>query len=118
MAHQHADLTITNWARFDRDQQLLSIGAEMNRARKRILAGDLSGLRLGYERVLTLTELTIDLRAERALRRELLLWRDVIAELYSQPAVELVEHDRAFRTFLQLTPAGYAQLPYLLPARP
>lgn len=111
---QHAELTPEAWARVDRDQQLLAIAAEMNRARKRCLARDTSGLRLAYERILNLTELTIEVRPSPPLRRELLVWRDLIAELYVSPAPGLAEHDGAFRALLTLTPATYAQLPFLL----
>jgi hypothetical protein len=112
---QHSGLTDAAWGRFDREQQILSIAAEMNRARKRILVGDHAGLPLAYERILTLAEMTVDLRPERALRRELLIWRDVVASLYVQAEPSLADHDDAFRALLTLVPAAYAQLPFLLP---
>lgn len=102
---QHADLTPEAWARIDPDQQILAIAAEMNRARKRVLAGDLAGLRLSYERILNLTDLTVEVRAVPALRRELLLWRDLIAGCYLSAEPSIDDHDRAFRALIAL-PAG------------
>lgn len=84
----------------------------MNRARGRIRAGDRDGLRLAHERVLNLTDLTVDVRAERALRREPALWRDLIARLYIAPRPDAGEHDAAFRALLMLSPEGYGQIPY------
>lgn len=114
MATQHGDLTSEAWSRFSRDQQILSIAAEMNRARKRILARDRAGLALAYERILNLVDLTVDVRAEAALRRELLLWRDLVAEMYVGEAAALEAHDAAFRALLSLVPAGYVQIAELL----
>ena len=111
---QHAGLTAEVWQRYDRDQQILSIGAEMNRARKRLLAGDTPGLKLAYERILTLAELTVEVRPDPALRRELLIWRDLVAAQYAAPERHLRDHDAAFRALLMLIPAGYAQIRPLL----
>jgi hypothetical protein len=76
---QHAGLTLERWQRFDRDRQLLMIANEMHRgsqvdapeARERC-----------YERVLRLTDLTAQAGHRPAFRRELLRWRDGVAELY------------------------------------
>lgn len=117
MATQHADLTPAEWERFDRDQQLLSIGVEMNRARKNLLARQSASLIGSYERILNLTDLTIQVQTARPLRRELLLWRDLVAALYVTPERSLRDHDDAFRALLTLIPAAYAQLAELLPGR-
>jgi hypothetical protein len=51
------------------------------------------------------------------LRRELLRWRDLIAEMYILPGLpELELHAAAFRSLLQLTPESARQIPYVLPA--
>lgn len=86
----------------------------MNRARKRLQAGDADGLTAAYERILNLTDLTVDVQPAPALRRELLLWRDLIAALYVSPHRLQADHDAAFRALLTLIPAGYAQISYLL----
>ena len=93
MTTQHAALTAARWSEFSLDQQVLMIGNEMNRARKQVAAEDLSRLKNCYERVLRLVDLTIQVNARYALRRELLRWRRVIAELYIAEQARAREHD-------------------------
>ena len=54
-------------------------------------------------------------RPARGLTRELLRWRDLIAQLYVSPARERDRHRQALRALLQLVPATARQIPYLLP---
>jgi hypothetical protein len=111
---QHATLSDERWSRFDRDQQILMIANEMNRTGRRLSESDRGARRNGYERILRLTDLTIA-QSERGLRRELLRWRDLIAELYVTDTAEPELHRRAFRVLLQLCPAAARQIALLLP---
>lgn len=111
---QHSALTPERWSRFDLDRQILMIGNEMNRTSGRLRAADLEGGRLGYERVLRLVDLTIEVNRRRSLRRELLRWRDLAAALYIATEPGLAEHEAAFRALLQLTPVAALQLPFVL----
>jgi hypothetical protein len=111
---QHASLTPERWAQFSLDQQILMIGNEMNRAKRSIELGDDSGLRLSYERTLRLVDLTVEVQPRYTLRRELLRWRDLIAERYIAPAPDLAEHAAAFRALLLFTPIAAQQIPYVL----
>lgn len=115
MASQHADLSEAAWRRYTLDQQILSIAAEMYRGRKRLLVGDLPEVKLGYERVLNLTDLTVAVNAMRGLRRELLRWREILGALYVAPTPALADHDAALGVLLTFSPAAFAQRPYLLP---
>ncbi len=117
MTTQHATLTAARWSDFSLDQQVLMIGNEMNRGRKQVGSGDPSRLKNCYERVLRLVDLTIQVNPGYTLRRELLRWRDVVAELYIAEEATAREHDVAFRCLLRFTPVASLQLPYLLPAR-
>ncbi len=117
MTTQHAKLTAARWSAFTLDQQVLMIGNEMNRGRKQVESEDPSRLKNCYERVLRLVDLTIQVNHRRALRRELLRWRDVVAELYAAKETTAQEHDAAFRCLLRFTPVASQQIPYLLPAR-
>ena len=111
---QHASLTPERWRGYSRDQQLLMIGNEMNRCKKLFAPEDRTRLGNGLERVLRLTDLTVQVNRGFALRRELLRFRGVVADLYlSQPPSESAFRD-AFRVFLQLVPATYAQIPHIL----
>jgi hypothetical protein len=65
---QHAPLTPDRWSRFDREQQLLMIGNEMNRTSKLLSEGSAESRNLGYERVLRLTHSRSHcLRSDRSL---------------------------------------------------
>ena len=54
-------------------------------------------------------------RPARGLTRELLRWRDLVAQLYVSPVREPDRHRQALRALLQLVPATARQIPYLLP---
>jgi hypothetical protein len=111
---QHASLSPERWAQFSFDQQILMIGNEMNRAKRLIELRDLPGLALAYERVLRLLDLTVEVQRCSTLRRELLRWRDLIAELYVQPEPSAVAHSAAFRDLLLFTPVASQQIPFVL----
>jgi hypothetical protein len=111
---QHASLSPERWAAFSRDQQILMIGNEMNRAIRLIRLADRPGLLLAYERVLRLVDLTVEVQPGYGLRRELLRWRDLVAEMYVSPEVDPNQHLAAFRALLQLTPESARQIPLLL----
>jgi hypothetical protein len=113
MATQHADLTEDRWSMFTLDQQILMIGNELNRARKLFAPSDRASLRNCYERALRLADLTIAVHETRGLRRELLRWRDLIAELYIAESPDLSEHDAVFRCLLRFTPIASQQIPLL-----
>lgn len=110
---QHGSLTLERWSAFARDQQLLMIANEMNRGSKLLAPQDRTRLTATYERVLRLVELTVDTRPRRGLCRELLRWRDLVAELYVSPAAEPSRHQQVLRVFLQLVPATAREIPYL-----
>jgi len=114
---QHASLSPERWASFSRDQQILMIGNEMSRATRLLRLADRPGLVLCYERVLRLVELTIEVQTGHGLRRELLRWRDLVAEMFLRQEPEPEEHFAAFRALLQLTPASARQIPFVLPDR-
>lgn len=115
---QHAGLTRERWAQFTLDQQLLMIGNEMHRAAKLAAAADPSRLAHAYERVLALTDLTIEQHARRGLRRELLRWRDLVARLYVEGRPDPRAHADAFRVLLRMSPESSRQIPLVLDARP
>src|SRR3954468_7591619 len=111
---QHSSLSSERWAQFNLDQQILMIGNEMNRAKRSIELGDRQDLSLSYERVLRLLDLTVEVQRRPTLRRELLRWRDLIAELYIRTEPSASDHDAAFRALLQFTPVAAQQIPFVL----
>ena len=111
---QHASLSPERWARFPRERQLLMIANEMNRATALMDVDDGRSRGLAYERVLRLVDLTVAVNPRRALRRELLRWRDLVAALYLEAAPNPREHRAVLRCLLQLAPITAAQIPYIL----
>jgi hypothetical protein len=69
---------------------------------------------LAYERVLRLVDLTVEVQKGYGLRRELLRWRDLIAEMYVRPELDPDGQAAAFRALLQLTPSAAKQIPFVL----
>jgi hypothetical protein len=110
---QHADLPPERWKQYPRGRQILMIANEMNRASKLLGPDDRERLRGCYERVLALTDLTIQVSETRSLRRELLRWRDLVAERYIAPESDAAAHAAIFRALLQLHPEAWRQLPYV-----
>jgi len=111
---QHALLTAERWSVIPLEQQILMIANEMNRAAKLLATQDRDRLGNCYERILRLVDLTVETRTRRGLRRELLRWRDLVAELYQSPNSDHVRHRAAFRALLLLHPVAARQLPFVL----
>ena len=110
---QHASLTSERWSAFSLDQQILMVANEMHRGTKLVLRGEATSLRLCYERVLRLVDLTVEVNPRPTLRRELLRWREVVAGLYVAPSPEHAEHLGALRVLLRFTPMASRQIPFV-----
>ncbi|MBW6455040.1 MAG: hypothetical protein K0A98_04065 [Trueperaceae bacterium] len=111
---QHAGLSLDRWRRFDRGQQVLMIANEMLRTSRRMGHEDAGARRLGYERVLNLTDLTIVATDHRSFRRELWRWRDLAAELYLEATPRPDRHAQALRALLLLEVHAARQLTLLV----
>jgi hypothetical protein len=109
---QHTSLSIERWRSFTPDQRLLMIANEMQRVLASLSAEHARSRELGYERVLALTDLSIELAGRPALRRELLRWRDLVADLYAHAArgARPAEHRAALRALLLLSSAGSEEI--------
>ncbi len=114
---QHSALTAERWARFTFAQQILSIAAEMLRANSALIPERRAALCNGYERVLRLVDLSIECTDRRGRRRELLLWRDVVAQLYIASAANPEVHAAALRALLYFTPESAKQIPFVTLSR-
>jgi len=111
---QHASLSAERWSSIPLEQQILSVANEMNRASKLFAAEDRSRLLNCYERILRLVDLTVETSSNRALRRELLRWRDLAAELYLDSNPEAARHRAVFKALLLLHPVAARQIPFVL----
>lgn len=107
---QHSGLTAERWRSFSEAQRILMVGNEMNRAARLMGAADRASRQLAYERVLRLVDLTVAVAERRASRRELLRWRDLVAELYLDGTPQPGLHRAAFRVLLRHTPVSAAQV--------
>jgi hypothetical protein len=111
---QHSGLSADRWRSFGKDQQLHMVANEMSRAAALLAPADHARLRNSYERVLRLVDLTIEVNPRPTLRRELLRWRDVVAELYLAAETNAEQHTAAFRALLLLSPVTARQIPLVL----
>jgi hypothetical protein len=117
---QHAELSLERWQRFDRDRQVLMIANEMHRGSR---AATPEARARCYERVLRLVDLTIAAGHRPAFRRELLRWRDGVAELYlearadgrAEPAAPDARHIALLRCLLLMSVEAARQRPFVLP---
>ena len=98
---QHASLTPARWSAFTRDQQVLMIANEMNRASRLFGPDDRARLANAYERVLA-SPTSRSRSSLASLRRELLRWRELAGAVYLEPDEGL--HRDLFRALLLLTP--------------
>lgn len=90
-----------------------SIAAEMLRARGAIEGGHARSIRLCYERVLCMVDLTVEAHHEASLWRELLRWRELLAELYIAPQPRPQAHADPLRVLLLFAPGSARQLAYI-----
>jgi hypothetical protein len=109
----HAELSADRWSGFTFEQQVLMIANEMNRGARLMRPEDRSRLLHTYERVLALTDLTIRVQHAPTRRRELLRWRDLIAQLYVDLSSDSVRHAEAFGCLLRFTPESFRQIPFV-----
>jgi hypothetical protein len=99
----------------------MAIANEMNRASKLMAPEDRERLKSACARVLLLTDLTVDVRPERGLRKELPRCRDRIAQLWLQPEDDPAAHRETFRSLLLMSCETAKQIPFVLgegPAAP
>ena len=116
-SRQHSGLTLERWLRFSRDQQILMIANEMNRARQLLAPEDVELRGQSYERVLRLVDLTVAAQSKPTFRRELLRWRDLVAEMYITSETDRAGFDEAFLCLLRFTRDAAKQIPELFPGR-
>lgn len=118
---QHSTLTQDRWSSFSSAQQILMMANEMNRAKRLFSPPDKRGLRLCYERILYLTDLTIQANSRSGFRKELLRWRDLAAEEYLSfsadnltKSPDIARHLKIFKTLLLFTPESAGQIPWCM----
>ena len=118
---QHSALARERWSSFSPAQQILMIANEMNRAKRLFPLQDKRGLKLCYERILYLSDLTIQSNSRSGFRKELLRWRDLAAEEYllfyqsdEMERPDIKRHLKIFKLLLLLSPESAKQIHYLI----
>lgn len=110
---QHASLTPARWREFTLGQQILQIGVEMQRGLKSFDSPGRVSLGASYERVLRLVDLTVEVNPIPHLRRELLRWRGVVAEMYVSSEPDRIRHAAALRILLELHPESSVHVAFI-----
>ena len=75
-------LTIEKWQQFPFYKQILMIANELNRAKNWLSKKDFQEVKGCYERALELADLTVDVLIDKRYLKELLRFREVLAEMY------------------------------------
>jgi len=91
------------------------IANELHRAAKLSGRRDLEPRRNAFARALRLTDLTVEAHPRRAVRRELLRWRDLVAALYLAETVDPLAHRSVLTCLLRMTYATAGQVAHLGP---
>ena len=106
---QHDGLTLDRWVKFPAAHQVLMIANELQRARNLTGDSDASRRQGAYERALYLTDLTIRAQSAHGLRRELLRFRDLLADFYLHSGAPAEEQAALLKALLLLTPESALQ---------
>ena len=96
----HKNLTLEKWRKFPKETQILNIAAEFSRAKNWLAKKDKSEVLNCLNRSFELIDLTVnDLKWKKSLK-ELLRFRDVLAEFYIKEDKKLDELVKIFKTLL------------------
>ena len=99
----HAGPSAERWSEFTFVQQIIMIANDLNRASKWMDPADRELRRSAYARALALTDLTAAGNHRLGLRRELLRWRDLLAELYLEPEPSPERNAELLKVLLRFT---------------
>ena len=101
----HKNLTPKKWQEYTKDKQILSIAAELIRAKNLLLWKKNNEVKQSYERAFELLDLTIeDYNWQHGLK-EILRFREAMGELYLKPNLKL--NEKLLNILLTLTPGSY-----------
>jgi hypothetical protein len=96
----HKNLTLEKWQKFPKETQILNIASEFSRAKHWLGKKDKDEVLNCLDRAFELIDLTVnDFKWGDSLK-ELLRFRDILAEFYIKRNKELDEFIKIFQTFL------------------
>ncbi len=97
---EHKNLTPERWNDFPHHQRILMIANELNRAKNWLKKKDYTEVKNCYERAFELLDLTIETSKKEGELRELLRFREVLAELYIQKEPKIKENNELYQILL------------------
>ena len=104
----HPSLTVEKWQSFSWDKRLLNIGSELIRAKSALQKKDEEARKGALERALELTDLTVEAGIKgktSGFLRELLRFREMVADFYLSPEKKEEEITGLTKIFFDLDPA-------------
>jgi hypothetical protein len=102
------------WSDFSLAQQIIMISNDLSRAGNWMGPADGELRRDAYARALVLTDLTAAGNHRLAFRRELLRWRDLLAQLYLDPEPQPGRNAELLRALLLFTVETSRQIPHVV----
>jgi len=96
----HKSFTPEKWSQYSIDRQILMIATEFARAKSLIQKNDIKEVKNCYERAFELLDLsTYDQKWQKKLK-ELLRFRELLGQLYSDTSVNLKLNNNMFKVLL------------------
>ena len=103
----HIYLSIEKWFGYSEGQQLLMIANELNRAKNWIIKNRNDNVNLCYERAFELTDLTVADKKWKGKLKELLRFREYLAEHYSKQNKSLEINNQLYNGLISLSVESY-----------
>ncbi len=106
----HHNLSQEKWFGYSEGQQLLMIANELNRAKNWIKKNRSDNVNLCYERAFELTDLTIADKKWKGKLKELLCFREYLAEQYMKKNKDPEINDQIYNGLISLSVESYNML--------
>ena len=103
----HKTLTKEKWSRFPFYKQIIMIANEINRAKNWIIKGDIDEVKNCYEKALELIDLTVAVLVNKKVLREILRFREVLAQEYINDKKNIELNRKLFFVLLSLSKDSY-----------
>ncbi len=106
LPRHHKGLNIEKWFSLQRHHQILMIAAELNRAKHWIEKKDFRNVDLCYERAFELLDITVGDPKWKRRTRELMRFREMLAEQYARPQKDGAMNFLLYKTLIALVPGS------------
>ena len=106
----HKNLTLKKWCNYSKGQQILMIANELNRAQNWLQKEENFEVNQCYERAFELLDLTLEDKKWHKGIKEILRFREMLAELYVTKEKDKISNKKAYDILITLTPESYNML--------